>query len=132
MDGLYSTLDDAMAAIEQIKKKFVQSGPQFDGAKQIMADICSRQIDEVAMTVSIAGRQELNLNYRKAQEKVLHLEECLRQQKAESVLASETFKFKLSSLESEKNECLKQQKLSEDRLHFMQRDLESSIHKHQL
>jgi hypothetical protein len=32
MDGNYPTIDDAMEAVQALKKKFTESGPQFDGA----------------------------------------------------------------------------------------------------
>lgn len=56
MDGNFSTIDDAMEEIEKIKRKFASEGPKFEGAKQILAEICSQLVVKVASYVSISGR----------------------------------------------------------------------------
>lgn len=56
LDGNFSTIDEAMEEIEKIKRKFASEGPQFEGAKQILAEICSQLVVKVASYVSISGR----------------------------------------------------------------------------
>ena len=56
LDGFYTTIDSALFDIEQIKKHFKENGPKFEGAKQILAEICSQLVVKVATYVSISGR----------------------------------------------------------------------------
>lgn len=56
LDGNYQTIDIALEDIELIKKRFYDEGPKFDGARQILSEICSQLIVKVATYVSISGR----------------------------------------------------------------------------
>ena len=108
---MYKSLDSFLEEIDQIKQKFVKSGPKFEGSQTVLADTCSQLISKAANHLTITSKHEMNIHTRKLQERLEYVEERASQDKKEFHQQRDSLEKTILELETSRNEAIKTGKL---------------------
>ncbi len=71
---MYENMDKFIEAVELLKAKYMESGPQFSGRSEIFSEVAQSLIHKAADFMTISSRKESDMSLKKIKEKCEELE----------------------------------------------------------
>lgn len=121
---MYENLDKFLEDLEKLKIKYNEQGPQFSGKSEIFSELSISLICRAADFLTITSKKEVDVNLKKLKERVEELEREKSNMKSEFQTDKRALETKIYELEQEKNNSIRNEKLMEERMKYVQEDRE--------
>ena len=121
-NDIYENMDKFMEDLERMKSKYYEQGPNFSGRGELFAETAQTLVCKAADFMNITSRKEADGTLKKLRERAEELEKEKSEQKIEFLNEKRSLQEKLYELEIEKNQAIRNERLLEERLKYLQED----------
>ncbi|CDW76855.1 guanylate-binding n-terminal domain containing protein [Stylonychia lemnae] len=125
-NDMYDSIDKFLEDIDKLKQKYNESGPIFSGRLEIFSEISQALISKAADFLTISSKKESDVSLKKLKERVSELEREKAQLKIDYSSDKKILESKIIEFEIDKNNSVRNEKLLEERLRYLQEDKDKS------